>query len=291
MVIGPIISLDDWVPERPPKNPALRIPSPDLPPPPPSIQAMGDPLPDDEPLPPPPPEVLRHVRQLSEPDTKPLPPSRRNSFAGSTAKKNPYRPIDSSSPLATPLSLSPQSSPPPAIPKKPISHPIPTTAPAKPPHQHYTTNAQSAQPQQQQQRPGSSLSKYPHYPPTHQIHSGNSQTQHSPTQPELIDPIIDRHSENSRITLRKRTHNAPLTPIEMPPVNAKLMPAHGHNGQMAVHQMHHHQQQQQQQPPPPLKPRLPVIAAGGTVATNSNGTTLEASVPRPMSSAGGSRLR
>lgn len=92
MIMGPIISVDDWVPERPPKNPMLRIPSPELPPPPlNTIEAEVQLLNQDEPLPPPPPELLRHLRQLSEPDTKPAPSCRRNSFAGQTNKKSLYR--------------------------------------------------------------------------------------------------------------------------------------------------------------------------------------------------------
>lgn len=86
MVVGPIISLDDWVPERPPKNPLLRVPSPDLPPPPPSNGGDANHHQDD-PLPPPPPEILRHMRQLSEPDTKFATASRRNSFAGTSTRK------------------------------------------------------------------------------------------------------------------------------------------------------------------------------------------------------------
>lgn len=90
--MGPIISLDDWVPERPPKNPLLRIPSPDLPPPPSPLHPPENDvntLNQDEPLPPPPPaEVMRHMRrQLSEPDTKFTAPNRRNSFAGSSTRK------------------------------------------------------------------------------------------------------------------------------------------------------------------------------------------------------------
>lgn len=95
MIMGPIISLDDWVPERPPKNPTLRIPSPELPPPPvlnvneQEVSTFNQ----DEPLPPPPDEVLRHVRQHSEVDAKQAQsPSRRNSFAGHSSRivKNPY---------------------------------------------------------------------------------------------------------------------------------------------------------------------------------------------------------
>lgn len=95
MIMGPIISLDDWVPERPPKNPTLRIPSPELPPPPvPTVNEQEVTVfNQDEPLPPPPDEVLRHVRQHSEVDTKQAQsPSRRNSFAGHSTRivKNPY---------------------------------------------------------------------------------------------------------------------------------------------------------------------------------------------------------
>lgn len=76
MIIGQIISIDDWVPERPPKNCALRIPSPDLPPPP-NVENIP-PFNQDDPLPPPPPEFLKY-----EPEVKLLnQASRRNSFAG-----------------------------------------------------------------------------------------------------------------------------------------------------------------------------------------------------------------
>lgn len=96
--MGPIISLDDWVPERPPKNPLLRIPSPDLPPPPSPPSPLHQ---QDEPLPPPPPaEVMRHMRQLSEPDQKFTATNRRNSFAGSTVAKTP--PILPRKPIDTP---------------------------------------------------------------------------------------------------------------------------------------------------------------------------------------------
>ena len=69
VIIGPSISLDDWVPEkppeRPPKNPHLRIaypdlfqdqrvPSPDLPPPSPPTVLEDEVINSDEPLPPPP---------------------------------------------------------------------------------------------------------------------------------------------------------------------------------------------------------------------------------------------
>ncbi|XP_018569832.1 protein Shroom [Anoplophora glabripennis] len=71
VIMGPSISVDDWVPEkppaRPPKNPHLRtafpdlfqdqrVPSPDLPPPSPPTVIEDEVFNSDEPLPPPPPE-------------------------------------------------------------------------------------------------------------------------------------------------------------------------------------------------------------------------------------------
>lgn len=83
MILGKIISIDDWVPERPPKpmnrsfnGLALRIPSPDLPPPP--IEATFPPNELDETLPLPPLEVLKQNYEMKVN----YPPSRRNSFAG-----------------------------------------------------------------------------------------------------------------------------------------------------------------------------------------------------------------
>ncbi|XP_022161586.1 uncharacterized protein LOC111027502 isoform X1 [Myzus persicae] len=67
MVLGPSISIDDWVPELPPKKKqvarqqtpqAKREPSPDLPPPPPVVDDDEQMFVSDEPLPPPPPEAI-----------------------------------------------------------------------------------------------------------------------------------------------------------------------------------------------------------------------------------------
>ncbi|XP_043286569.1 protein Shroom [Venturia canescens] len=63
VIVGPAISIDDWVPERPPKKPHLRgafndrVPSPDLPPPSPPTVEETEVLNCDDPLPPPPPEL------------------------------------------------------------------------------------------------------------------------------------------------------------------------------------------------------------------------------------------
>ncbi|KAL2722943.1 serine/arginine repetitive matrix protein 2 isoform X3 [Vespula maculifrons] len=63
VIVGPAISIDDWVPERPPKKPHLRnvyndrVPSPDLPPPSPPTVTESEVHECDDPLPPPPPEL------------------------------------------------------------------------------------------------------------------------------------------------------------------------------------------------------------------------------------------
>jgi protein Shroom len=114
MIIGQIISIDDWVPERPPKNPSMRIPSPDLPPPP-NVENTP-PFNQDDPLPPPPPELLK-----PEPEMKLNPASRRNSFAGQSTNLQ-------SKVKANNIPISP-----PAIPMRPkiVPTPIMTVNPVK----------------------------------------------------------------------------------------------------------------------------------------------------------------
>ncbi|XP_018335452.1 protein Shroom [Agrilus planipennis] len=97
MIVGPAISVDDWVPqqppERPPKNPNLRsafpdlfvrrLPSPDLPPPSPPNVNEDEVINNDEPFPPPPPELQHQdtnewhddnhsnkIRQAAEPQVQ-----------------------------------------------------------------------------------------------------------------------------------------------------------------------------------------------------------------------------
>lgn len=66
VIVGPAISIDDWVPERPPKKPHLRnvyndrVPSPDLPPPSPPTVTEHEVL-NDDPLPPPPSDLQSDV--------------------------------------------------------------------------------------------------------------------------------------------------------------------------------------------------------------------------------------
>lgn len=178
MVMGPIISLDDWVPERPPKNPLLRIPSPDLPPPPsPLHQQENDvsTLNQDEPLPPPPPaEVMRHMRQLSEPDAKIATANRRNSFAGSSTRK-PFIKANSFDHMTPPI-----------LPRKPME----------------MTNVGA------QTRSYSSMSKSHSFQVTHQ----------QPVQPAKAHKVIlngkfetpNDSGQRQSAPMRKRTHNAPM---------------------------------------------------------------------------------
>lgn len=147
MIIGKIISIDDWVPERPPKNPSLRIPSPELPPPPnmENIPALNQ----DDPLPPPPPELLK-----PELEVKLNPASRRNSFAGQSTNQQTKVKVNN-----IPLS-------PPAIPMRPkiIPTPIMTVNPVKnicQMPQEQTVHAQRVivdERQQQQPSPARSVS-------------------------------------------------------------------------------------------------------------------------------------
>lgn len=112
MIIGQIISLDDWVPERPPKNTSMRIPSPELPPPPniESIPAFNQ----DDPLPPPPPELLKQEPELKlNLNLNSNPASRRNSFAGQSTNVQTKAKVNN-----IPLS-------PPAIPMRPKIVPTP----------------------------------------------------------------------------------------------------------------------------------------------------------------------
>lgn len=186
MVMGPTISLDDWVPERPPKNPSLRVPSPELPPPPSPLHQQendANSLNMNEPLPPPPAELVRHMRQFSEPDTKHSVASRRNSFAGSTSQKGPF------------------------IKTANFDHSAPPILPRKP-TQSDVLNARSS----------SSMSKSMiNYQPARLIHpsaqplkahkviiNGNYETSGSAT------PTPGVAVGNSRVSMRKRTHNAPL---------------------------------------------------------------------------------
>lgn len=77
VIVGPAISIDDWVPERPPKKAHLRaayndrVPSPDLPPPSPPTVTENEVMNCDDPLPPPPPELSDNSSIDSVKETSP----------------------------------------------------------------------------------------------------------------------------------------------------------------------------------------------------------------------------
>lgn len=172
MILGKIISIDDWVPERPPKpklsnssnNLPLRVPSPDLPPPPPIEQAF---IPDDA-LPLPPPEVLKQESELKM--------SRRNSFAGQGS--SPPKIKTNSIPLS-----------PPAIPMRPKIVPTPIMTirnyQQHQPTQDQTVHAQRVILQKQTSEPAS----YGHK--------------------DLSPPrLMQGRVSDTRLSVRKRAHNS-----------------------------------------------------------------------------------
>lgn len=177
MILGQIISVDDWVPERPPKNPSLRVPSPELPPPP-NIENVMPPNQDD-PLPPPPPEVLK--QPSLESDLKHNSAIRRNSFAGQC---NP--------PVKVKANNIPVS--PPAIPMRPkiIPTPIMTVNPVKnicQMPQEQTVHAQRIiVPKPDDQHP-------------------LSFQQISPRAVDVAADVSNRASD-TRVSVRKRAHNS-----------------------------------------------------------------------------------
>lgn len=223
MIMGPIIALDDWVPERPPKNPMLRIPSPELPPPPPMMSPTEDVvlLNQDEPLPPPPPEILRHIRQLSDSgEPKSNATSRRNSFAGQTNKKSLYRAStfeNLSPPPQTQLII------PPAVPKKPqpvesqVIYRRPSSSMAKP--QQATNNSPAPNSVHQAHRVVVNGKPDQRHSLPMQLHSPPQQQQFAPRQAD------------ARVSMRKRSH--PSQPIPVAEYLLKAVSvAHHQNGQM-----------------------------------------------------------
>jgi protein Shroom len=176
MILGKIISIDDWVPERPPKpkggDPTynhMRIPSPELPPPPP-VESLNLINPDDLPLPPP--ELLKQDTDMKALQT----PSRRNSFAGQsnyhqTKVKTNNIPIS-----------------PPAIPMRPkiIPTPIMTINSVHHPQDH-THHAQRVILQKQ----------------ISESHATNAQ--------QLSPRLIQGRVSDSRLSVRKRAHNSSAT--------------------------------------------------------------------------------
>lgn len=228
MILGKIISIDDWVPERPPKPKLsnnnclpIRIPSPDLPPPPPVDTSINSPIPDndDDALPLPPPEVLKQ-QQDSEINKMSHPPSRRNSFAGQGS--SPPKIKSNSIPLS-----------PPAIPMRPkiVPTPIMTINPTmltknyqQLPTQDQTVHAQRVILQKQSSEPVPTITATPY---GHKDLSSSSP-------PRLIQGRVS----DTRLSVRKRAHNSSTSKDCI-----------GYNNSAAAAIQHH-------QTPPPLKPRM-----------------------------------
>lgn len=219
VVMGPIISLDEWIPERPPKNPMLRVPSPELPPPPSplalnnSINSLGannaiephedgaDDV-DDVPLPPPPPELLRHMRQKSEPDTKMNMASRRNSFAGSSTTRKPFIRSQNMEHLSPPL-----------LPRKPNSMEFFNPRPFSSMRQPHGFQVKQAITHTQQAIKTQNILMNGRTNGTTNGTIAAKVTISPPPPPSTPQPYVNRSPPSSHADnrMRKRTHNAPLS--------------------------------------------------------------------------------
>lgn len=204
IVMGPTISLDEWIPERPPKNPFLRVPSPDLPPPPPPPPSLlvknhenynGN---QDDPLPPPPPEILKQMYQISETENKLNSANRRNSFAGQSTTRKPFIKaknfVDSS---------------PPILPRKPILpnstdryKPRPFSS-MRQPHGWNILQTQQAIKTKRKEPIGNGPLDSP------KINRTISVTDDS-TSSQSIENRTSSNDHRISVRLRKRSHNAPL---------------------------------------------------------------------------------
>lgn len=230
MILGQIISLDDWVPERPPKpklsinnnnnnnhntsnNLPLRVPSPDLPPPPPPPleTPLHSSLIVDDALPLPPPEVLKQDSEIKMNH----PPSRRNSFAGQGS--SPPKMKSNNIPLS-----------PPAIPMRPKISPTPImtiNSMLSKNYQQLPTQDQTVHAQrvilQKQTSESAVTATY-----------GHKDLYLSSSPPRLLQGRIS----DSRLSVRKRAHNSSTSKDCI-----------GYNNSAAI--QHH-------QTPPPLKPRM-----------------------------------
>uniref|UniRef100_A0A1S4GYD9 ASD2 domain-containing protein n=1 Tax=Anopheles gambiae TaxID=7165 RepID=A0A1S4GYD9_ANOGA len=281
MIMGPIIALDDWVPERPPKNPMLRIPSPELPPPPPVLTPTEDVLliNQDEPLPPPPPELLRHMRQLSDSgDCRSNSASRRNSFAGQTNKKSLYR-------ASTFENLSPANAPPPPGGQHPQNVAVvPPMVPKKP--QQCPTSGPADGMTNVNRRPASSMAKTQTVPSMASTVANNGVAgmqpmhhHHHRMSHQMVPngrPSQEQH-QHHRLSLPLQQTSAPSLMIASPQQQqhqqANFVAGRQSDTRISVRKRAHNSQQipvseylskmngapqNGTTPPPPLKPRMPV---------------------------------
>lgn len=188
--MGPIISLDEWIPERPPKNPMLRVPSPDLPPPPSPLSTNQVEI-EDDPLPPPPPEILR-MRQSSELENKLNTASRRNSFAGSSSTRKPFIKANNFDNLSPPL-----------LPRKPNAMELFNPRPFSSMRQPHGFQVKQAITQAQHAIKSNKVVMNGRLDRT--MTNGTSGTVSS-------QPTVNCSPSNeNRVSMRKRTHNAPLS--------------------------------------------------------------------------------
>jgi hypothetical protein len=279
MIMGPIISVDDWVPERPPKNPTLRIPSPELPPPPPAV-AMDIGSDDDgmlmnnEPLPPPPPEILHHMHQQSRsgdmsPKPTPIaasPTSRRNSFAGQTASRKQQQAQQPQPQYRFENKKHMSTTSPPALPKKPPTADLTTKRPsssmaatptkdsvlhatAQPQHNHthivqahrvmLNGNGNLEVPSKLLQHGGSSNT-------TTTISSNSSNSFNNNNNNIINDTSVGGHHQ---VTSMTRIHNAH-------PHQRMSLRKRSHNSHVPLQEL---SLKSTLLSPPPLKPRLPIM--------------------------------
>lgn len=196
--MGPIISLDEWIPERPPKNPMLRTRSPDLPPPPPSPLANTHENLDD-PLPPPPPEILRSISHpAAQPEINKLnTANRRNSFAGQSTTRKPFIKGHNFDNLSPPL-----------LPRKPNSmelfNPRPYSS-MRQPH-GFQVKKTILQTQQAIKTNNKVIMN------GRLERSTTNGTPNNTTVTVVSQPIVNRTPSNeNRVTMRKRSHNAPMS--------------------------------------------------------------------------------
>lgn len=200
VVMGPIISLDEWIPERPPKNPLLRVPSPDLPPPPSPLnnhenhRSIEN---QDDPLPPPPPEILRHMRQPSSPETKLNTANRRNSFAGSSTTRKPFIRTQNFESLSPPL-----------LPRKPNSMELFNPRPFSSMRQPHGFQLKQTISQAQQAIKTNKVVMNGRLERSNGTVNGTTNAQ-SPV--NRSPPSSNNSNIDSRVSIRKRTHNAPMS--------------------------------------------------------------------------------
>ncbi|XP_067632006.1 protein Shroom isoform X2 [Eurosta solidaginis] len=280
-----------WAPERPPKNPSLRVPSPDLPPLPPSSDL--DTQLADEPLPPPPPELLQQQRQQYQEQQlqnffdlnssmhtsvelmpKAPSPNRRNSFAGSSTRKSYFGRAHSEI-SSSQSSTAAAAKMPPLIPRKP-SNIDPQLAVRHTPQHH--AQLQHAQQQHQVQQYAQ------HHQHTQQLTaklllngSMPQSQQHSPPSPQTLQALSAITSAtNAKLPAnRKRAHNPAVSGLSVPPpILENVQHPQQHSPQQLQCGSKSPSNMESSPPPPPLLPRSmpqqPLVSSNSSQTTRCN---------------------